>query len=127
MAREDSKVVVTTIADLEFRDDQRDERVALQSSKSGITTSCSAETGKDISEFEGNCGSGFGNGESAARIIQSDFRQQQRSLDGGGGNSVSSSLFPDINPVEQLGHHENHQQPFLMLPPLGSQSTQGQR
>ena len=120
MTREDSKVVVTTIADLEFRDDQRDERVALQSSKSGITSSCSQETGKDISEFEGSHGSGFGSGESA-RIIQQDFRQQH-SLDGG--SAVPSPMFPDINPVDQLGHHESHQQPFLMLPPLG-QGTQG--
>merc|ERR1719336_2252693 len=48
LAREDSKVVVTTIADLEFHDDHLSDRVALRSSKSGLTSSCSPENGKDI-------------------------------------------------------------------------------
>ena len=114
LTREDSKVVVTTIADLEFREDHCNDRVPLRSSKSGLTSSCSQETGKDISEFEGSPKSVFGSGESG-RMIQHEFRQQC-SVDGG----VSSQpMFPDINPVEQLGHHDPQQQPFLMLPPLG--------
>lgn len=117
MTREDSKVVVTTIADLEFREDHCNDRVPLRSSKSGLTSSCSQETGKDISEFEGSPKSVFGSGESA-RIIQHEFRQQC-SVDA----AASGPMFPDINPVEQLGHHDPQQQPFLMLPPLSQSSV----
>ena len=103
----DSKVVVTTIADLEFRDDHLNDRVPLRSSKSGLTSSGSQETGKDISEFEGSPQSGYGN-EDSARTIQHDFRQQSS------GDGATNSMF-DMTPADHL--HDPPQQPFLMLPP----------
>ena len=103
LAREDSKVVVTTIADLEFHDDHLSDRVALRSSKSGLTSSCSPENGKDISEFEGSPPSGYGSGESA-RILPHEFRQQQPGPGPGQQLGAAGSLFSD-------------QQPYLMLQP----------
>ena len=44
LEREDSKVVVTTIADLEFQDDHLTDRVPLRSSKSGLTNSASQDS-----------------------------------------------------------------------------------
>ena len=108
----DTKVVVTTIADLEFRDDHLNDRVPLRSSKSGLTSSVSQEIGKDISEFEGSPQSGYGSGESA-RIIQPDFRQQSSvSTDIGATNTMF-----DLAPPDHLRGEPG--QPFLMLPPLG--------
>ena len=108
LAREDSKVVVTTIADLEFHDDHLSDRVALRSSKSGLTSSCSPENGKDISEFEGSPPSGYGSGESA-RILPHEFRQ------------VAGGLEPGPGPGQQLGAAGSlfsDQQPYLMLAPI---------
>ena len=107
LAREDSKVVVTTIADLEFHDDHLSDRVALRSSKSGLTSSCSPENGKDISEFEGSPPSGYGSGESA-RILPHELRQ------------VAGGLEPGPGPGQQLGAAGSlfsDQQPYLMLQP----------
>ena len=110
LTREDSKVVVTTIADLEFRDDHE---------RGGRAGKLQQETGKNTSEFESSPQSGFGNGEST-QIIQHEFRQQQ-SLETG------SSMFPDINPVDRISHHDQQQQqPFLMLPPLAQVPQQQQ-
>ena len=109
----DAKVVVTTIADLEFRDDHLNDRVPLRSSKSGLTSSGSQEIGKDMSEFEGSPQSGYGSGESA-RIIQYEFRQQSSAETSGATNSMF-----DLAPPDQLREPHSGQQPFLMLPPLG--------
>ena len=106
----DTKVVVTTIADLEFRDDHLNDRVPLRSSKSGLTSSVSQEMGgKDISEFEGSPQSGYGSGESA-RIIQQDFRQQSSAAEAGATNTMFDLAPPD--------HLRDPGQGFLMLPPL---------
>ena len=79
LARENSKVVVTTIADLDFHDEHLNDRVPLRSSKSGLTSSCSQETGKDILELEGSPQSGYGSGESG-QPIQQDYHQKQHQL-----------------------------------------------
>ena len=105
LAREESKVVVTTIADLEFSEDHLTDRVPLRSSKSGIT-SPDLQTGKDILEFEGSSPSG---GYSVTP--EQDYQQQ-------------TEAGPALT-VEQLGVADHHP-PFLMLPPLSQQQHQQQ-
>lgn len=80
LPRENSKVVVTTIADLDFHDEHLNDRVPLRSSKSGLTSSCSQETGRDILELEGSPQSGYGSGESGQQPIQQDYHQKQHPL-----------------------------------------------
>jgi len=108
LTRDNSKVVVTTIADLEFHDDHLNDRVPLRSSKSGLTSSCSQETGKDISEFEGSPQSGYGSGESA-QAIQQDFHQHSA--------DKAESIFSGRGP-ESI----NHDHPYLMFPTMSGQS-----
>ena len=108
LTRDNSKVVVTTIADLEFHDDHLNDRVPLRSSKSGLTSSCSQETGKDISEFEGSPQSGYGSGESA-QAIQQDFHQHS--------TDKAESIFSGRGP-ESI----NHDHPYLMFPTMSGPS-----
>jgi len=108
LTRDNSKVVVTTIADLEFHDDHLNDRVPLRSSKSGLISSCSQETGKDISEFEGSPQSGYGSGESA-QAIQQDFHQHSA--------DKAESIFSGRGP-ESI----NHDHPYLMFPTMSGPS-----
>ena len=101
LAREESKVVVTTIADLEFSEDHLTDRVPLSSSKSGIT-SPDLQTGKDILEFDGSSQSG------GYSVDPEQEYQQQQNCSTEPGSALA---------VEQLGVSDHHP-PFLMLPPM---------
>ena len=114
LGREESKVVVTTIADLEFSDDHLTDRVPLRSSQSGVTSPLSPHsphspdlrTGKDILEFDGSSpGGGYGVDP------DQEYQQQQQSCPGEPGSALG------------LGqHHPDHLAPFLMLPPASQHS-----
>ena len=109
LPRENSKVIVTTIADLDFHDDHLNDRVPLRSSKSGLTSSCSQETGKEILELEGSPQSGYGSGESG-RVVQPDYHQRQHPLFPNNGDPV----FARRN-SESIPRQQDH--PYLMFPP----------
>ena len=93
---ENSKVVVTTIQDLELSDDHSTDRMALRSSKSGLTSP---------PEFEGG---------DTTHTIHREFHQQHQTSD------PASSFFSDLK-TGDLGLSE--QKPFLMLPPMGQQHS----